>query len=83
MMSTGANSHEPTHAASRMLSVEVSAPLAPQALETGDFGIVVPIVFISLCMVLHRPGGLCSDGGYHTLGDISSLEKSPPRELLP
>jgi hypothetical protein len=47
MMSTGANSHEPTHAASRMLSVEVSAPLAPQALETGDFGIVVPIVFIS------------------------------------
>ena len=46
MMSTGANSHEPTHAASRMLSVEVSASLAPQALETGDFGIVVPIVFI-------------------------------------
>ena len=27
------------------------APLAPQALETGDFGIVVPIVFISLRMV--------------------------------
>ena len=76
MMSTGANSHEPTHAASRMLSVEVSAPLAPQALETGDFGIVVPIVFISLCMVLHRPGGLCSDGGYHFGG--FPVWKNPP-----
>ena len=52
------------------------APLAPQALETGDFGIVVPIVFISLCMVLHRPGGLCSDGGYHFGG--FPVWKNPP-----
>ena len=53
------------------------APLAPQALETGDFGIVVPIVFISLCMVLHRPGGLCSDGGYH-FGGYFQFGKIPP-----
>ena len=58
-------------------TADVSAPLAPQALETGDFGIVVPIVFISLCMVLHRPGGLCSDGGYH-LGGYFPVWENPP-----
>ena len=58
-------------------SPSTTAPLAPQALETGDFGIVVPIVFISLCMVLHRPGGLCSDGGYH-LGGYFPVWENPP-----
>jgi len=58
------------------------APLAPQALETGDFGIVVPIVFISLCMVLHSRGAYVVMGDT-TLGDISSLEKSPPVVITP